>query len=80
MLWVRVLIWVALFVMGVAVITVTIRGGLIPQPGPNDGRVPAPTAIPGKPGEMAYDRFRPGGRGDPQQARPVVTSGAEAAH
>ena len=80
MLWVRVLIWVALFVMGATVVTVTIRGGLIPQPGPNDGRVPAPTVIPGQPGEMAYDRFRPGARSDPEQARHAEAARAEVAH
>ena len=80
MLWIRVLIWVALFVMGATVVTVTLRGGLIPQPGPNDGRVPAPTVIPGQPGEMAYDRFRPGGRSDPQHVHHTEAAPAEAAH
>jgi hypothetical protein len=75
-----VLIWIALIVTGLAVVTVTLRGGFIPQPGPNDGRIPAPTVIPGQPGEMAYDRFRPGARSDPERLQHTVTSGAEAAH
>jgi hypothetical protein len=78
--WVRVLIWLALIVMGITVVTVTLRGGLVPQPGPNDGRVPAPTIVPGQPGEMAYDRFRPGARSDPDPLRHTMTSGPEAAH
>ena len=69
MLWVRVAIWVALAALGIGVVTVVFRGGTIPQPtefaaDPTPGAVPSARA-----GEMAYDRFAPGGRSDPDRLR-----------
>jgi hypothetical protein len=71
--WVRVLIWVSLAALGVTVVVMTFRGGPIPDEEGTAGRAPAavergaPSA--GSRGEMAYDRWRPGERNDPERLR-----------
>jgi len=70
-LWVRVLIWVSLAALGVTVVAMTLRGGPIPEGMDGAIHMGPSTVEPGvgTQGEMAYDRWRPGHRNDPERLR-----------
>jgi hypothetical protein len=74
MFWVRVLIWVSLAALGATVVVLTFRGGPIPEDrrgayGGTATSVPHAAPDAAGSGEMAYDRWRPGHRTDPERLR-----------
>lgn len=73
MVWVQRIIWVVLAIFSVSVLYVVFSGGLVDdqvateqerKAAADRGTGPAPN------GEMAYDRFLPGGRQNPPPAAP----------
>lgn len=64
MVWVQRIIWLVLALFSVSVLVVVFSGGLVDDDAARERDRP-PEAAPAPAGEMAYDRFLPGGRQNP---------------